>query len=118
MIGWIKRNSDNRLVHTNSGADPNNQGHVDALLATARSTMSDVEFTYGFDEDSVVRGWLQAQIVAESNTWERQMERSDPLLPRWGEDLYDAFPQAQRDGAAQELQDLVAAKKALRDARP
>jgi len=115
MIGWIKRKSNNRLVHTNSGLDPDNQKHIDSLLKTARSTMSDAEFTFGFDNDSVVKGWLQAQVTADENTWENRMLRSDSVLPRWGEDILDGMD---KSGVAQITLDKLQAKKDLRAKMP
>jgi hypothetical protein len=50
--------------------------------------------------------------------WQRTMDSSDATLPRWGEDLYDAMPQAQRDGATAQLKTLVTAKKASRLTKP
>lgn len=57
---------------------------------------------------------------AESDViaWEKEMEASDALIPRWAEDLYDALPADQKAAVAQETVDKIAAKKALRGQKP
>ena len=50
--------------------------------------------------------------------WQRTMDSSDAKLPRWAEDLYDALPQASKDGSSPALQSKVAQKKLLRQSKP
>ena len=90
--GWVKRNSNGRLVVTNSGQTIGKQSHLDALQNTGRSTMTDAEFTFGIDSDDVVSSWLLIQETADENTWERKIRRTDSSMPRYLEDLITDNP--------------------------
>jgi len=52
------------------------------------------------------------------NNWLVEMSISDGILPRWGEDLYDALNPVDQANASRATKDKVAAKKLLRSQRP
>jgi hypothetical protein len=93
-------------------------------------------FDYGLQDDSdgngvYIREWTspetqptQDEIDSVDDSpyamdgWNEAMVSSDGILPRWGEDLYDALNPVDQANASRATKDKVAAKKLLRSQRP
>lgn len=75
----------------------------------------------GLTEDqrlSILNEWNETEARRPEMEWRQAMQDADAIVPRYIEDLYDAMDPATQARVSQTLRDNIAAKKALRNARP